>query len=81
MVCYINSSAAVKAESDVCCTSANAVGIVESLAADEIEGLANLQKQNSGSDQTPAGYSLSQFPDQLPSSLSAQFHDRPHSHG
>jgi len=36
VVCYINSSAAVKAESDVCCTSANAVGIVESLAADEI---------------------------------------------
>jgi quinolinate synthase len=36
VVCYVNSSAAVKAESNVCCTSANAVGIVESLAADEI---------------------------------------------
>jgi len=31
VVCYINSSAAVKAESDVCCTSANAVRIVEKL--------------------------------------------------
>jgi quinolinate synthase len=31
VVCYINSSAAVKAESDICCTSANAVRIVEQI--------------------------------------------------
>ncbi|MBM2825571.1 MAG: nadA [Dehalococcoidales bacterium] len=31
VVCYINSSAAVKAESDVCCTSANAVRLVDKL--------------------------------------------------
>ena len=36
VVCYVNSSAAVKAGSDLCCTSANAVKLVESIPNDEI---------------------------------------------
>ena len=50
VVTYVNTSADVKAESDVCCTSGNAVEVVESLGVDEViflpdEYLANYVAQ------------------------------------
>lgn len=46
IVCYINSTAEVKAECDICCTSSNAIEIVKSLNSDKVLFLpdANLGK-------------------------------------
>lgn len=35
-ICYVNSTAAIKAECDVCCTSSNAVEVVKNMNAEEV---------------------------------------------
>jgi len=51
VVCYINTSAQIKAASDICCTSSNALKVVESISSDEIifvpdMNLGNFVKKN-----------------------------------
>ena len=54
VVCYVNSSAAVKAVSDICCTSSSAVQAVRSLKQDEIIFVP---------DQNLGAYAASQVPE------------------
>ena len=41
MVCYVNSTTEIKAESDVCCTSANALRIIGGLDSEEVIEVIN----------------------------------------
>lgn len=56
VVCYVNSSAGIKACSDICCTSSNAVAVVKSLKESEIIFVP---------DQNLGHYISTQIPDKL----------------
>jgi quinolinate synthase len=71
VVTYINTYADVKAESDICCTSGNAVAVVESLHTDKVifipdEYLAgNVARETGKQIIFPTRDPRQQFPDQL----------------
>ncbi len=74
VVCYVNSSAAVKAESDVCCTSANAVRLVEKLTnTDEILFVPDQYLGNYVS--TKTGKEMILWPGFCPTHIRIQPHD------
>ncbi|HEY9765506.1 MAG TPA: quinolinate synthase NadA, partial [Chroococcales cyanobacterium] len=54
VVAYVNTSAAIKAESDICCTSSNAVEIVASLSVDEVLLLPDAQLGRHVAQQLPS---------------------------
>jgi quinolinate synthase len=65
VVCYVNSSAAVKAECDVCCTSANAAKVVASLPAGQ-ELLFVPDRYLGGHVQRTSGRALTLWPGYCP---------------
>src|SRR6202163_2464549 len=52
IVAYVNTSADVKAEVDICCTSGNAIQVVESLGSDTVIFLPDQYLANYGAGQT-----------------------------
>ena len=53
VVCYVNSSAEVKSESDICCTSSNAVSVVKSLGVNRVLFVPDTYLGNHVSKQLP----------------------------
>ncbi|MCR4881264.1 MAG: quinolinate synthase NadA [bacterium] len=53
VVCYVNSSAEVKSECDICCTSSNAVSVVKSLGAERVLFVPDTYLGNHVSKQLP----------------------------
>jgi len=74
VVCYVNSNADVKAESDICCTSANAIGVVESV--DEGREIIFVPDQYLGHyASSKTGRKMPLWPGYCPTHMRIQAHD------
>lgn len=56
VVSYVNTTADVKSETDICCTSANAVRVVDALYSNKVPGLENPRKIVFVPDENLGGY-------------------------